>query len=178
MLRSIDAPYVDTRADDLRWSLRHPLVPALTAIEAQVHGRRVALAVLGASHQVVVEVGEERLVETVAYLPEVPDTLPCPGVTATLPGRPARTYDIRTRVDRLAPDMVRDRARWLRRHLGGDARSVVAEFPGTPDALTALALDAPRPGRIGWTTWHVYPQHDQVVRTRTCLTVGEGEEHA
>lgn len=173
----VSAPFADTRATDLRWSLTHPMVPALATVVCEDADRAIRLNVLGASHQVLVERGGHRLVETVAYLPGAHDALPRPGARRGLDHAPVgTTYDIRATVEHLTLDDLGCRVTTIRRDLDKDPRAVVADFPGEPHAITALQTLPPETGRIGWTTWHVYPQHGEIVRTQTRITVDDAQE--
>ncbi|MBD2758458.1 DUF2617 family protein [Yimella sp. cx-573] len=150
----LTSPYVDTRAEDLRFSLSTQLQPAVA--ERRVGG--LDLRILGASHQVVVLDGPAAgLVETVAYLPQVDTVLP--------PAHETELYRMTSAVHELDRDELQ---RWVDdsapRWTG--EQTIVARFPGDPLALTVLAAQA---GGRSWQSWHVYPQHGQVVHTRTVL---------
>lgn len=160
----LELGYADTRAEDLRWTLTHPELPAL-ATAAPV-GLPVRLRVLGASHQVVVDgPGLPVLVETVAYVPGVDAHLPTPGVRTTLAGGPW-SYELETHVEELSAADLSARVAGLLADLDGRPAALSAAFPGDADAVTAL-LAEPEPGGAAWRTWHAYPQHGQLVHTRT-----------
>ena len=76
MRASISAPFVDTAADELIWTLTHPPIDPLATRTVSVAGTEVGLHVLGASHQVILRSGGNELVETVACLPGVGGDLP------------------------------------------------------------------------------------------------------
>lgn len=163
MIRDLEVPYADTRAEQLRLSLSAPPRDAEISVTVATLAGLVELRVLRASHQVLVHrpTGDP-LIETVS----------CDGDGLALQRGLVRTpFDDLTHaieVDVLEYDdgelaTVADR---LTRELTDD-RSVVGRFPGHPHAITALRLDSDRPLR--WSTWHCYPQAGQVVRTRTTV---------
>ncbi|GAA3725399.1 DUF2617 family protein [Salinactinospora qingdaonensis] len=179
MRATITAPFVDTRAADLVWTLDYDLAPALALHPLHLADTTVELRVLGASHQVVVR-GEapdaEPLVETVACLPDVPGGLPA-RATPRLPRTcGVDSYDFRSAVT--TPDDFAARARALYHELDGDSRGLVVAFPGHPLALTGVRAETrPQPlGRsqahvVSWQTWHAYPQSGEIVETTTSLTL-------
>lgn len=161
-------PFVDTSADDLTWTLDHPPITPLAARELMVGGHRVELRVLGASHQVLLYCAEgARIVETVACLPENGGHLP-------ERARPAvaglADYVFGCEVDVLEPDAFAARVDRIREQ-AGSGRGLVAAFPDSPHAVTALSLH--RDGRLGmtWRTWHAYPQTGELVTTRTSVAL-------
>lgn len=173
MLRSLDVPYIDTRAADLRWSLRHARVPALASLTLTVGGHELSLQILGASHQVILRGAygaRPALVETVAYLPDIAEQLPRPGHQGEVgAGSQRAAYDLTTHVHRLDEVSFAAGVRDVVRQVSEADRGVVATFPGDPTAVTAL-LAHEEPGGIGWRSWHAYPQHGELVETCTRLT--------
>ena len=153
MLISIDAPYADTTAGDLSFALGLPEQPALHVLEIPAAGLQLRL--LGASHQVVLA---GRCTETVACLPGRPPSLP-----AALDADGYRFTAAVRRVDRAAMTAA---VAGLRERLTGDPYALVGVFPGSPDAVTALHAEV-GDGRVGWRTWHAYPQTGELVVTRT-----------
>jgi hypothetical protein len=172
---SISAPFVDTGADDLVWTLGHPLADALAARALPVAGARVELRVLGASHQVVVtpESGEGALVETVACLP---------GLPGGLPGRAERPERGGYRFDSLVESLTRDelsrRVEGLHREVADSAGGLLVAFPGDPLAVTALHLAAPGGNPLRWRTWHAYPQTGELVTTTSTMTTPPSPERS
>nr|WP_218903001.1 DUF2617 family protein [Streptomonospora nanhaiensis] len=163
----MSAPFVDTRAADLTWTLAAPALPALLTRTRRVAGHRVELRVLGASHQVVLAApgaAAPLLTETVACLPGTPGGLP--GHT-----RPAvaglAAYTFTSSVATLARTAFADRVERVRVRVEGDPGGVAAAFPGDPHAVTALLPEAAAPGRVRWRTWHAYPQTGELVTTTT-----------
>lgn len=155
-LHAIASPFVDTCAADLRLGLGlAPVEPLATCFVAGAD-----LRVLGASHQVVIETEDEPFTETIAYLPHVPMPLP---ERHTAPG-----YSLRTSVTHLAPDALRDAVNAFVPALGERDDAVVARFPGNDLALTALVAER-RDDVLTWRTWHVYPQHGELVETASSL---------
>ncbi|GAB2610326.1 DUF2617 family protein [Streptomyces capparidis] len=153
------APYLDTAADQLRFTLGLPPRDALAVAEVAVGGITVELRLLGASHQVFA--GPVR--ETVACLPGEPGLLPG-SVTEEIDGW---TYRFTARIHRHGPREFAARAGLLR-ELHGRPEALCGVFPGAPDALTAL-LVRPREGGVAWRTWHTYPRTRQIVATHTRL---------
>jgi hypothetical protein len=141
VLVTLDTPYADTTAADLRFALDLPELPALATLTLDTGPhRRLELRLLGASHQVVLHTPAGRLTETVACLPAAADGLPRRLV------RP--DYAFRAEIRRLRGTL--------------NARALAGEFPGSPDALTVIAAEG-----TTWWTVHAYPQSGEIVRTRT-----------
>lgn len=160
MLAALDTPYADTRADALSFALGLPALDALAVLAAERAGLRAELRLLGASHQVFAG----PVSETVACLPGTPG--PLPGGVRTRVG--GWSYDFASAVERYADEAGFARAvDRLRARLTGRADALTGAFPGSPHAVTALALE-PGPG---WRTWHAYPQTREIVVTRTLLEV-------
>lgn len=171
-MQTVSVPFADTAAGDLTFSLVQGRLPAVHSVTAVVPGAsgplHVELAVLGCSHQVIVTASGTELVETLACLPDSAPALPADRLTAGVGG--AAVHDFRSRVDQVPPaeflpavEEIVDRAQ------SADHHAVVA-FPGHPGAVTALALDPAGDDSLAWRTWHCYPQHGEIVRTRTVLT--------
>lgn len=161
---SLDAPYLDTDADQLCFSLDLPERPALAEREVTVGGLDVRLRLLGASHQVFA--GPVR--ETVACLQGTVKGLPATH-TSELPGW---TYEFGAHTRRLSPEEFSARVARILDRVNADENSLCGVFPGSPEAVTAVvveAADAPPGGGLLWRTWHTYPQHGQIVSTYTRL---------
>lgn len=155
-LHAITSPFVDTRAADLRLGLDLAPLEALATCTAS----DAELRVLGASHQVVVETEGVTFSETIAYLPNV--SLPLPSQHAA-PG-----YALRSRVTHLTPHALREEVDALVRSLADRDDAVVARFPGHELAVTALVAER-LDDELTWRTWHVYPQHGELVETASSL---------
>ncbi|GKQ35018.1 hypothetical protein ALMP_15650 [Streptomyces sp. A012304] len=161
---SLAAPYLDTHADQLCFSLDPTERPALAERQVTVGGLDVRLRLLGASHQVFA--GPVR--ETVACLP---------GTVKGLPARytwqpPGWTYDFGARTLRLTPEEFSAEVARILDRVDGDEDSLCGIFPGSPEALTAVvveAADGSPGGGLVWRTWHTYPQSGQIVSTHTRL---------
>ncbi|MFD6953136.1 hypothetical protein A6A08_00285 [Nocardiopsis sp. TSRI0078] len=168
MRASISAPFVDTSADDLVWTLDHPLVAPLATRTVRVPGARVELRVLGASHQVVVAPESEHgsLVETVACLPGLPGGLPG-GVERSDLGR----YRFDSLVEPLPRTALALRVERLHREVADSPRGLLVAFPGDPLAVTALRLVPDREDPLRWRTWHAYPQSGELVTTTSTVTM-------
>lgn len=162
MLVRLCAPYADTTAGDLSFTLDLPTLPALHVLRlsppAMSPGRlpaAVELRLLGASHQVVWPAPDgTRRVETVACLPGHPPHLP--GEVTD----PHTGYQFSCTVRRPGRPVIAQ----LTQSLADDPYALVGLFPGDPHAVTALRLHAG-----GWRTWHAYPQTGELVTTRTVL---------
>ncbi|MFI0353483.1 DUF2617 family protein [Actinomadura sp. 9N407] len=185
MLTSVDTPYADTRADALSFALGLAPLEALAVLSVQIPGGpAVELRLLGASHQVLVAAdgargpNEAAFSETVACLPGDPE--PLPGRMRASQGGWA--YDFTATTVTHDDDAAFGRAvRDLLVRLDGREDALTGTFPGSPYAVTALALSAeplvfadpspstPPAGRTGWRTWHAYPQTREIVMTRSRL---------
>lgn len=169
MPATLNTPFVDTRADELVWTLARPELPALLTRTHELGGCRVTLRVLGASHQVVLDTGSTPLTETVACLS---------GLAGDLPERARRdvtglaSYTFASSVAVLPPDAFTERVERIRGAVDRDPRGLVAAFPGTPDAVTALLPEAAGPRGVRWRTWHAYPQTGELVTTTTTCERG------
>ncbi|MER5378305.1 DUF2617 family protein [Streptomyces sp. NPDC002553] len=171
---SLDAPYLDTDADQLCFSLDLPERPALAEREVRVGGLDVRLRLLGASHQVFA--GPVR--ETVACLQGADRGLP-DSHTRELPGW---SYEFSAHTARLGPEEFSARVARVLDLVDADPNSLCGVFPGSPEAVTAVVVEAvgtaPDSAQTGaraasggllWRTWHTYPQHGQIVSTYTRL---------
>lgn len=159
----LDVAFSDVRAADLRWAV--DLAPRAAVAELVVtvdDALSVDLRVLGASHQLRLLLdGTQVFSETVAC--DVTDGAPLTAATAVA------GYDVEARVHCCAPTEFARRVRAIEDDL--DARpdhGLLARFPGTPGAVTALVLTEAAPGRpVRWETWHTYPNTGEIVHTRS-----------
>jgi hypothetical protein len=156
---TIDTRFADSRAADL--SLAHGLapLPALGTHSVTLAGMTVELRVLGASHQVVV--GDWS--ETVACLPDRPGALPSSDERVV--GDYRVTFE--ARVDR--PADFTETVSEIVASCAADPHALVAEFPGSPLAVTALAAATHGDG-VAWQTWHAYPQAGELVWTSSVVS--------
>ncbi|HEX2313746.1 MAG TPA: DUF2617 family protein [Thermomonospora sp.] len=166
MRAALDTPYLDTRADALSFALGLGPLDALAVLPVEHHGVRVELRLLGASHQVLAG----PVSETVACLPGAPGPLPG-DVRAEVAGW---SYGFRAHVRAHGTDAefaaaVRD----VCDRLADRDDALTGTFPGSPLAVTALALDGGDAPALGWRTWHAYPQTREIVVTRTLLEVAQ-----
>ncbi len=172
----IAAPFVDSRAADLSLAYGLPRLPALGTHRVELPAGSmpavsVELRVLGASHQVVLDVDGLEWSETVACLPDRAGALPTREESRA--GHLVSRFA--ARCVRLAPVALAARVRGLRRRCEGHPQALVGTFPGSPLAVTALQVDAAvDPGvdtgaPAGWWTWHAYPQTGELVVTRSML---------
>jgi hypothetical protein len=117
------------------------------------------LRVLGASHQVLL--GDWS--ETVACLPDRPGALPAREERTVgdhvvrFEARCDRPVDFASTVSRIVADCA------------ADPHSLVAEFPGSPLAVTALSAREIE-GGVHWQTWHAYPQAGELVWTSSVVS--------
>ncbi|GAB3694436.1 DUF2617 family protein [Nocardiopsis oceani] len=169
MRASISAPFVDTKADDLVWTLSHSLVEPLATRTVEVPGFGVELRVLGASHQVVLRSAstDGELVETVACLPGVPGGLPG-NAEHPLPG--VGDYRFDSIVESLPRAELARRVDAIHHETSVSTGGLLVAFPGDPLAITALHLTSGSEASLRWRTWHAYPQSDELVTTTTTLT--------
>lgn len=163
MTVQIDVPFADVRGAELRWALDLPARAPLAARDVVLpRGGLVRLQVLGASHQVLVRRGDDVLLS---------ETVACGlGGAAPLPSRTRRGgYHFGSQVRQLDEADFRAEVDTLVARLDGAEDAIVAGFPGTPYAVTALAV-RPRTGnRLDWETWHAYPQTGELVHTTSRL---------
>lgn len=163
----IAAPFVDSRAADLSLAFGLDRLPALGTHRVELPGASVELRVLGASHQVVLDIDGLEWSETVACLPDRAGALPT--------REQSRVGDLVSRFSarcvRLPPAELAARIRALRRHGEGHPHALVGTFPGSPLAVTAMVVDAAVDPAVpvGWWSWHAYPQTGELVTTRSVL---------
>jgi hypothetical protein len=119
----------------------------------------VELRVLGASHQVVL--GDWS--ETVACLPDRSGALPARDEQVV--GDHRVTFE--ARVDRPA-DFGAEVSRVIAA-CEADQNALVAQFPGSPLAVTALSTSVVDDG-VAWQTWHAYPQVGELVWTKSVVS--------
>lgn len=155
----VDTRFADSRAADLSLAYGLRPLPALGTHRVTLGGVTVELRVLGASHQVVL--GD--LSETVACLPDRPGALPDSSSQVVgdylvrFEARCDRPTDFALTVSRIAAACTTD------------PDSLVAEFPGSPLAVTALSAREVRDG-VSWQTWHAYPQAGELVWTSSVVS--------
>lgn len=170
----VGIPFADTSVGDLTFSLQQErLAPVCGTTVVLSPEETLELNVLGCSHQVIlVDKGRDLVVETLACLSGVPAALPDTASTRlTGPDAADRSAAIHHRFESSTRSL--DDADFQRavRRITDDAQasrhSAVARFPGHPGAVTAIVLEPTIDRSIGWTTWHCYPQHGEIVRTRS-----------
>jgi len=159
----IAAPFVDSRAADLSLAFGLDRLPALGTHRVELPGASVELRVLGASHQVVLDIDGLEWSETVACLPDRAGALPT-REESRVGGLVSR---FAARCVRLAPAELAARVWGLRRRCEGHPQALVGTFPGSPQAVTALMVDPGVPA--AWWSWHAYPQTGELVVTRSVL---------
>ncbi len=161
MLVTLDTPYADTTAADLRFALGLPPQPALRSVSVTLPSGVVVLRLLGASHQVRFVAGDFELDETVACLPAVREPMPA---AFERPG-----YRFAATVRHLSDADFDAAVADLRHRAAVEAHVLAGVFPGDRDALTVLAARAV-PGGAAWWTAHAYPQTGELVMTETTVT--------
>lgn len=161
--REITEPYRDTSASMLRFSLGASAQPAL----ATARFGEVNVRVLGASHQIEVAGMTETLASELPGGEPVPDrvTVDC--------------YTFRHEVARYESGSGATFSRAVQalvERLGADPSSIIATFPGSPDAVTAVqvesgllesALGDTAADAYRWRTWHCYPNTGEIVSTES-----------
>ncbi len=164
MLSRLAVPFVDARASALSWWLGDDAPPPLATLVLNGASGTLELRLLGASHHVVASAGGARCPEVVA----------CGSGATGLPVRhdgavDGARYRFSSTTTAYAPAQLARVARDLRRRAAGASDALVGVFPGSPHALTVLAgREVPR-GWL-WSSWHVYPEAGEVVRTRSRLS--------
>ncbi len=162
MLTTLHTAYTDTRADDLAWALGKEPLPALAVLDLELARAKLQLRLLGASHQVLLEEGDDTCSETVACMAGSSTPLPL-GVAKRL-GR--WEYEFAARVETLSRDSFAGRAQELLALVADHPNSLAGTFPGSPHAFTAMMAQRSE-GQVRWRTWHAYPQEGCLVVTRT-----------
>ena len=163
MLSQLAVPFVDARASALSWWLGDDAPPPLATLVLTGAAGTLELRLLGASHHVVASAGGARCPEVVA----------CGAAATGLPQRHdgtvgAARYRFSSATAAYAPAPLARLARDLRRRTAGAPDALVGVFPGSPHALTVLTgREVPR--GWAWSSWHVYPEAGEVVRTRSRL---------
>ncbi|GHF44618.1 hypothetical protein GCM10010218_27570 [Streptomyces mashuensis] len=166
MLTTLKTTYTDTRAADLAWCLGREPLPALAVLDLELAGSTVQLRLLGASHQVILREDGGICSETVACIPGSSTPLPL-GVSKRVG---AWEYEFAARVETLPGSSFAGRAQELLALVADHPQGLAGTFPGSPHAFTAL-LAQRCDGRVGWRTWHAYPQEGRLVATRTRVGV-------
>ncbi|MCO6008876.1 DUF2617 family protein [Actinoallomurus purpureus] len=160
MLADLDVPYADTGAHTLSFALGLAPQDALAVLPVERAGLSLELRLLGASHQVLAG--------------PVSETVACLAGGGPLPGRvshalPSWSYEFTADVVAHDGDAAFARAvEALSARLSGRDDALTGTFPGSPYAVTALAVE-PEPGGVAWRTWHAYPQTKEIVMTRSRL---------
>lgn len=159
--------YADTSASQLGFSLSAPLQEPLAQEDREIDGITVSVRLLGASHQVLVEDGVQRICETVACLPEVTSALP--------ESFQESGYYFSSRVEHVNPDqlaaLVEQLSVRVTEQLATGHPCVMGRFPGEPHAVTAIVSES-TDDSISWHTWHTYPKAAEVVITSSRIDRG------
>lgn len=175
MRARIETRFADSRAADLSLAYGLRPLPALGTHRVTVGGMTLELRVLGASHQVVI--GDWS--ETVACLPDPDLSVPRETIDTggrrrpgALPSRSARTvgdYEVRFEASCDRPADFAAAVSPIVAFCEADRHSLVAQFPGSPLAVTALSARE-ADGGVCWQTWHAYPQAGELVWTSSVVS--------
>jgi len=157
--QTIDTRFADSRAADLSLAYGLRPLPALGTHTVTLGGVTVELRVLGASHQVVL--GDWS--ETVACLPDRLGALP------SSEEQVVGDHVVRFTARCDHPDDFGASVSRVIASCEADPNALVAEFPGSPLAVTALAASAVGDG-VAWQTWHAYPQAGELVWTSSVVS--------
>lgn len=131
---------------------------------------------LGTSHQVRLRHGGRTFTETMACLdkesaPQGVRPVP-PAQDLDTPAPFLASYLFRSRTQNLSPKELQETVAGLVRLLGSYTRSLVAVFGEQDTAVTALAWSVDEEtGDLHWYSWHAYPEHGQLVETRSTVRV-------
>lgn len=158
MRARIETRFADSRAADLSLAYGLRPLPALGTHRVTLGGLTLELRVLGASHQVVIDGWSE----TVACLPDRPGALPAQE------SRTVGDYLVRFEASCDHPADFASTVSRIVADCEADPHSLVAEFPGSPLAVTALSA-RPADGGVRWETWHAYPQAGELVWTSSLV---------
>jgi len=163
VLTSLAVPFVDARASALSWWLGDDAPTPLATLALAGPSGSLELRLLGASHHVVATAGATRCPEVVA----------CGSSDAPLPASHDgalgdAAYRFRSATTSYDPVRLTRVAQGLRRRWTDAPDALVGVFPGSPDALTVLH-GRPLAHGWSWSSWHVYPEAGEVVRTRSRL---------
>ena len=150
------APYLDTDADQLSYTLGLPAREALAVSDVTVGGLTVQLRLPGASPQVFAGPGE-----TVACLPGMERGLPATATQELADWN----YRFSARVQHLSTDESTEQVALLRSRVDGRPEARCGVFPGSSEAVTALAVEQQSTG-LGW---RISPHSCQIVAAHTWL---------
>lgn len=161
MLIRLDTPYADVRASDLSLTIGLDPLPALETLEVFLGDWGVELRLIGCSHQALLEAPGVSWSETVACRPGVAGDLPEHRTERGSFG----LYAFEATVEPLDPR----RASAAAEMASVDPLGLVGVFGRPEGAFTALRLRERSDG-VSWTTWHAYPQTQELVVTESRLT--------
>lgn len=161
----IATPFADSRTADLSLAYGLAPLPALGTHQVALPGARIELRVLGASHQIMLDLGGVRWSETVACLLDRAGGLPTHDMVNAGPLHSSFT----ARCSRLKPAGLAEYVRTVTRRCERHPGALVGAFPGSPLAITALLVADRAQGGVGWRTWHVYPQTGELVTTASVV---------
>ncbi|OYO02065.1 hypothetical protein CGZ97_15275 [Enemella evansiae] len=165
-------PFADTRASDLRFSAgkalrrgRRALPTALAECPGpSAGGASCTLRILGASHQVVLDLGDCRWVETLSCGTD--------GEPVNFPNGSVQLIGDWAYACRMELDLAPDAAAMAAVSAGLDELQhtvrLGVRFAGDPHARTVIGASVRRDGAtevLTWETWHLYPQHGEIVHT-------------
>lgn len=167
-----DVAFTDVSAQALRFSLGHDRITPLASQVIDLPGtdeQSLELHVIGSSHQVILrDADTDAFIETFACLGEGQSPEWNTTRTAEGPWSGFTRHRFGCELSDVHDSFTDAAAEVVRRSSGHD-RHLVVDFPGEPGALTALALTGCEPGQVTWQSWHCYPQHRQIVHSRSEL---------
>jgi hypothetical protein len=171
-IAALDIAALDNASRDLRFRFgnasQHPPLFTLTNQRADAAANETILVhVLGGSHRVEFTRDQTTIIEEVAC-----ETSSERGTSIVpLPASWTKDkYQFKSIVRILSPQKLSDVASHLRATLTNDVNAIVAQFPGHPDALTAVQIRCVEKRVVGWYTWHLYPNAHEVVETSSTIT--------
>lgn len=162
MLAPLRTSFADIRAADLSLELGLAPLDASAVLPLRLGDARLQLAVLGASHQAVLETPAGTCSEVVASLPDRRPGLPS-SENREVDGL---AYTFSAEVLTLSASEFSEHARALRAEVGRGRSGIVGSVADNPEALTALRARR-RDDEVCWQTWHAYPHTGEIVVTRT-----------
>ncbi|HEX2143968.1 MAG TPA: DUF2617 family protein [Glycomyces sp.] len=159
-------PFVDVSAASLTFRPDAPSMPVLDRMERDAGPLRLSLRLLGASHQAVVATPDGLISETLAYRSDLGPDLP--EAFSQRVGSWRHRYECA--VETLTIARLREQVRALRDRAmmrTTEPDLLVGVFGEDSDALTALEVTGTAP--LSWRTVHTYPQHGEIVTTRSTV---------
>lgn len=162
MLTRLAAVRAGVGADSLAFTLDEEALSPLAVLPLRVGGLGVELRLLGSAHQVIAG----PVVETVAALPGRPGPLPY-GLEREVVGW---THVFTADVYRRGPADFDRATSFLRDYLERRYDAIVGVHADSPGTLSGVLLKPVRRG-LDWRAWHTFPEHREIVVTRSRMLV-------